>query len=433
MSYDDLHDLQAERMWLGAVWHSHGRILDDTTITDGDLVHAPHQLLHTAMRTMRDNGVPFDPAGIARTLGDDLPRASTALTEVVTSGAIPQQAGWYANVLTRLAIHRRVVEAATRIAQAANGDRDVDDLTEFARTEIDRALTIAATHEVDDWAAHLDRAATRWHTPVTDATPTGWHELDDMLSGGGLRPGHLTVVGARPGVGKSLVATMLAGYSAAQRDGGVYFASVEMSADELTDRIAAARAGVNLRDLTNRTLTADQAAALADKVASMRDWPLDLDDRVTTIADIRRGARSSARRHGRLRMVIVDYLQLLDAKPAAGSRASRQELVSELSRSLKLLAREHEVPVVMLAQLNRSAAQRTDKQPVLTDLRESGSVEQDGDEVILLHRDDNDPDLAGQIRLILAKNRHGPTGHVDLRWLPQLSRILNPSHIGSAA
>lgn len=427
-----LADLHTERMWLGAVWHSAGRALDTTTVGPDDLTHTPHRLLHSAMLRMHATGTPFDAAGIARALGDDLPRAADALTEIATSGAVPQSAGWHANVITRLATHRRVHEATARIAQAANGERELDDLTELARTEIDRALDVAAAHEVDDWATHLDRAAERWHTPVDDASPTGWYELDDMLSGGGLRPGHLTVIGARPGVGKSLVATMLAGYAAAQRDGGVYFASVEMSADELTDRIAAARAGVNLRDLTNRTLDAEAAGALAEKVAGMRDWPLDLDDRVTTIADIRRGARTSARRHGRLRLVIVDYLQLLDAK-SSNARASRQELVSELSRSLKLLAREHQVPVVMLAQLNRSAAQRTDKQPVLTDLRESGSVEQDGDEVILLHRDENDPDLAGQIRLILAKNRHGPTGSVQLRWQPQVSRILNLPTYGSAA
>lgn len=432
MTYDELRDLHAERMWLGAVWHSAGRILDDTTVTGDDIVHGPHRVIHEAMLRMRADGFPFDAAGMTRALGDKIGQASGALTEVVTSGAVPQSAGWYANVLTKLGVHRRVVEAATRIGQAANGDRDLDDLTEFARAELDRALDIATANEVDDWAAHLDRAATRWQTPVTDASPTGWHELDEMLSGGGLRPGHLTVIGARPGVGKSLVATMLAGYTAAQRDGGVYFASVEMSAEELTDRIAAARAGVNLRDLTNRSLSPEQATALAEKVAGMRDWPLDLDDRVNTIADIRRGARTSARRHGRLRLILVDYLQLLDAKPG-NSRATRQEMVSELSRSLKLLSREHQVPVVMLAQLNRSATQRTDKQPLLTDLRESGSVEQDGDEVILLHRDENDPDLAGQIRLILAKNRHGPTGSVQLRWLPQLSRILNLPTYGSAA
>jgi replicative DNA helicase len=429
----DLRDFRAELMWLGACWHSAGRVLEDTALTADDFQHAPHARLFDAMTVMRRDGVPFDAAGITRTLGADLGRVNEALTEMVTSGAVGHQAGWYAQVLTRLTTHRRVVEVAARLTQAANGERDVDDLAELARAEIDRALSNAAAGAVaDPWSAHVDRATQRWATAIDDAVPTGWHELDDLLSGGGLRPGHLTVVGARPGVGKSLVATMLAGYAASARDGGVYFASVEMTADELTDRIAAASAGVNLSHLTNRTLSNDEMTALQRRLSGIRDWPLDIDDRVTTVADIRRGARNAARRHGRLRLVLVDYLQLLDAKPAHKT-ANRQEMVSDLSRSLKLLAREHHVPIVMLAQLNRGAAQRADKRPLLTDLRESGSLEQDGDEVILLHRDDTDPDLAGQIELHLAKNRHGPTGTVRLRWLPAVSRISNLSHLGGAA
>lgn len=428
----ELHDFHTERMWLGACWHSAGRILDDTTISVHDFAHHPHRRLFEAMTGMYASGAPFDQAGITRALGDDLTRVGDTLAEVITSGVVAQSAGWHAQVLTRLTVHRRTVEAAARITQAANGDRDIDDLTEFARAEIDRALTAGPSHDLDDWATHLDRAVDRWHTPVTDAVPTGWHELDELLSGGGLRPGHLTVIGARPGIGKSLVATMLAGHTAAGRDGGVYFASVEMSADELTDRIAAATTGTDLRALTNRALTEETAERLRPGLARIRDWPLALDDRAVSIADIRRGARNTARRYGRLRLILVDYLQLLDAK-TSNPRASRQELVSELSRALKLLAREHQVPVVMLAQLNRAATQRSDKRPVLTDLRESGSVEQDGDEVILLHRDDNDPDLAGQIELHLAKNRHGPTGTVRLRWQPWLSRITNLPTYGSAA
>jgi replicative DNA helicase len=429
----DLRDFHAELMWLGACWHSAGRILEDSPLTVDDFQHGPHRRLFEAFTVMHGAGVPFDAAGITRTLAADLPRAKDALAEVVTCGAVPQSAGWHANVLTRLSVHRRLVEAATRIVQAANGDRDVADLAELARAQVDDALGTAATGPAAQlWSAHLDRATQRWATPIADAVPTGWHDLDEMLSGGGLRPGHLTVVGARPGVGKSLVATMLAGYAASARDGGVYFASVEMSADELTDRVAAASAGVNLSHLTNRTLSEEETGALRRRLAIIRDWPLDLDDHVTTIADIRRGTRNALRRHGRLRLVLVDYLQLLDAKPTHKT-ANRQEMVSDLSRSLKLLARDHHVPVVMLAQLNRGAAQRSDKRPLLTDLRESGSLEQDGDEVILLHRDDTDPDLAGQIELHLAKNRHGPTGTVRLRWQPQLSRITNLSTYGSAA
>jgi hypothetical protein len=212
-------DFHAELMWLGACWHSAGRILEDSPLTVDDFQHGPHRRLFEAFTVMHGGGVPFDAAGITRTLAADLPRAKDALAEVVTCGAVPQSAGWHANVLTRLSVHiAGLVEAATRIVQAANGDRDVADLAELARAEVDRALgTVATVSGRELWSAHLDRATSRWATPIADAVPTGWHDLDEMLSGGGLRPGHLTVVGARPGVGKSLVATMLAGYAASQR------------------------------------------------------------------------------------------------------------------------------------------------------------------------------------------------------------------------
>ncbi|MGZ4621488.1 MAG: replicative DNA helicase [Blastococcus sp.] len=424
----ELRDIEAERMYLGAVWHSAGRVLTDADLTVDDFQHWPHRRLFTAFDDMWGDGAPFDVATIGQRLGPDLPRIGEALTEVVTSGAVPQSAGWHANVLMRLSAHRRAVEAATRIAQAATGHMDSDDLAEFARGEIDKATAPRGEQPIDSWAQHLNRAVDRWQTPVTDAIPTGWHELDEMLSGGGLRPGHLTVIGARPGVGKSLVATMLAGHTAAGGH-GVYFGSVEMSADELTDRIAAAATGVNLADLTNRRLTAEQVEQMKRGLARLQRWNLTIDDRVQTVAHIKRGVRNATRTG--LGLVVVDYLQLLSS-PDAG-KVSRQEVVSGMSRAMKLLAREHNVPVVLLAQLNRESTKRENKQPAVHDLRESGAVEQDSDEIILLHRDDDDPDLAGQIQLHLAKNRHGPTGYVRLHWQPYISRISNPSSYGSAA
>lgn len=426
---ENLCDLEAERMFLGAVWHSAGRVIADSDVTISDFQHWPHRRLWTAFDDMWGDGAPFDAATVMSYLGDDIGRVKDALTEVVTSGAVAQSAGWHANVLTRLAVHRQVVEASTRISQAANGHTDLEDLAEFARSQIDTATTPRGFEPAETWVSALDRAAQRWQTPVGDAIPTGWHELDDMLSGGGLRPGHLTVIGARPGVGKSLIATMLAGHTAAGGH-GVYFGSVEMSSDELTDRIAAAVTGVNLADLTNRRLDAEQVEHMQAGMQRLRKWSLTIDDRVQTVAHIKRGVRNKTRDSGGLGLVIIDYLQLLTS-PDSG-KVSRQEVVSGMSRAMKLLAREHKVPVVLLAQLNRESTRRENKQPAIHDLRESGAVEQDSDEIILLHRDDDDPDLAGQIQLHLAKNRHGPTGYVRLRWQPYISRITNPS-FGSAA
>lgn len=426
----DLTNLDAERLFLGAVWFSAGRILADTDLTVDDFQHWPHRRLLLAFENMWSEGAPFDPSTVMGALGEDMARVGPALTDVVTSGAVPQSAGWHANILTRLSLHRRAVEAAARITQAASGHMDAEDLAEFARGEIDRATAPRNSQPADTWTSALDRATVRWQTPLGDAIPTGWLDLDEMLSGGGLRPGHLTVIGARPGVGKSLVATMLAGHTAAGGH-GVYFASVEMSSDELTDRIAAAATGVNLADLTNRRLSAEQVEDMQRGMARLRKWPLTIDDQVQTVAHIKRGVRNQTRAPGGLGLVVVDYLQLLSS-PDSG-KVSRQEVVSSMSRAMKLLAREHKVPVVLLAQLNRESTRRESKQPAIHDLRESGAVEQDSDEIILLHRDDDDADLGGQIQLHLAKNRHGPTGYVRLKWQPYISRISNPSTFGSAA
>ena len=424
----DLHDHDAEAALLGAIWHSAGRALDDTTATAEDFHHPAHERLWQALQQLHTSGAPWDAAGITQALGTDIGRCQDAMLAMVTSPAIPQSAGWHANTLKTWTLRRRAVIAATRIHQAATGNTEADQLAEFARTQIDALDTGADDDTPPSWSEQLNASLNRWRNPITDAIATGWPDLDEMLSGGGLRPGHLTVVGARPGVGKSLVATMLAGRTAAAQH-GVYFASVEMSTDELTDRIAAAATGVNLADLTNRTLSGDQMTELQHGVQRISTWPLYIDDRVTAVAHIRRGARRVARSSSGLGLILIDYLQIMDGKAPPGT--NREQVVAGMSRSLKLLAKQLEVPVVLLSQLNRGSVQRADKSPLISDLRESGAVEQDADEVILLHRDDDDPELAGQIQLNLAKNRHGPTGIVRLRWQPYISRISN--HAWSAA
>ncbi len=424
-----LYDHDSEMRLLGAIWYSGGRLLDGDLQLSADDFHLPaHERLWNALCALHTSGAPWDILALLQELGEDAERVPVA--SLTTAATVPQSAGWYANVLTQHTARRAAVGAATRIHQAAHGGMEADELAEFARAEIDKAAQPRAAAPVDTWDTHIDRALTRWTNPVVDAIATGWHDLDELLSGGGLRPGHLTVVGARPGVGKSLVATMLAGRTAAAGH-GVYFASVEMSSDELTDRIAAAATGVNLADLTNRTLSAEQVDKLGAGMDRLRKWPLTLDDRVSTIAQLRRGARNQTRTPAGLGMIIVDYLQLLSDPTAKTDK--RHELVAAMSRSLKLLAKEHHVPVVLLSQLNRGSTQRENKRPLISDLRESGAVEQDADEIILLHRDDDDPDLAGHIELHLAKNRHGQTGYVHLRWEPYVSRITNPRRIASVA
>lgn len=423
----ELWDLPAERALLAAVWAGNGRMIAETEITGEDFQHVPHARIWQAFTEMWATGSPFDLATLQASLGEDFGRTAQALADITTAGVAAQSATWHANTLIRLTAHRRAVVAADRIKQRATGEADPEELAEFARGQIDAAMALRGAKPVETWADQLDRALDRWQSPITDAIPTGWHDLDSLLSGGGLRPGHLIVIGARPGQGKSLIATMLSG-KVASTGRGVYFASAEMSSDELTDRIAAAATGVNLADLTNRRLDAEKRETMHFHANRIRHWPLTLDDRVSSVADIRRGARNQTRRQGGLGLVIVDYLQLLE--PADKGKTPRHEEVAGMSRSLKLMAKEFGIPVVMLSQLNRGSV-RDGRQPMISDLRESGAVEQDADEIILLHRDDDDPELAGQIQLHLAKNRHGAVGYVNLGWQPYVSRITNLRTLGS--
>jgi replicative DNA helicase len=415
-----LHDPDTERAVLAAVLHSGGQALPDLTLDCDDFQHWPYRLLWDAFTRMHRDGAPFDSPSLIAHLGDDLPRALDAITDLFGSGVAPSSAPWHAAQLAAVSTRRRLTEAAARINQAAAGSMDTAELAEFAREQIDTATTARGGAPLPAFQDLIDRAVQRWQSPITDVIPTGWQDLDELLSGGGLRPGHLTVVGARPGLGKSLVATMIAGRTAAAGR-GVYFASAEMTADELVDRFAAASTGVSLADLSGQALTGEQVQSMQLILRRLRRWPLAVDDRAHSITAIKRAARTLNRAPAGLSLVVVDYLQLLESVDA--SRLPRHEVVAGMSRALKLLARDLGVPLVLLSQLNRSSMQRADKRPIISELRESGAVEQDADEIILLHRDDDDPDLAGQVELHLAKNRHGPTGHVRLRWQPYISRI----------
>jgi replicative DNA helicase len=248
--------------------------------------------------------------------------------------------------------------------------------------------------------------------PVT-TVGTPWSDVDRLL-GGGLRNGALYAVGARPGVGKSVIGLEMAAH-AANSGTGALLASMEMKRGEVHRRLLADRADVDLGRLNNHTLDDGDWLRIAKAVQGLTG-PLVIDDRESQrVVDIRGRARDVRRRVG-LRLVVVDYLQLIQV-PRGGNR---QEAVDQVTRDLKRLALELGVPVVALAQLNRKSLDRADKRPDMGDLRESGAIEAHADGVLLLHHDPEDPFT---LEVILAKNRHGPTGSVSLMWEPRFARV----------
>lgn len=272
---------------------------------------------------------------------------------------------------------------------------------------------VTMEHHVEATLDELARIADGEQVGVT----TGFGDLDRALAGG-LRPAQLCVIGARPSVGKSALALQLAAHVALDLRRPVLFASLEMRAFELVCRVAAARGRVDLALLTQARLTGEAVDRVSDVLTALTETTMWMDcDASLTVDRVAARARQLRARAGGLGLVVVDYLQLMSGRSGA---ENRQVEVSEMSRALKVLAGELDVPVVAASQLSRDLERRTDKRPVLADLRESGSIEQDADVVLALHRAEvHDPETAdkGVGEVIVAKHRNGPTGVVRLAWL----------------
>jgi replicative DNA helicase len=253
--------------------------------------------------------------------------------------------------------------------------------------------------------------------------PTGFADLDSLTNG--LHPGQMIVIAARPAIGKSTLALDFARAAAIKHGLGTAFFSLEMGRNEITMRLLSAEARVPLHTMRTGQMSDDDWTRLARRMSEVADAPLYIDDSPNmSMMEIRAKCRRLKQRHD-LRMVIIDYLQLMSSPKRV---ENRQQEVSEMSRSLKLLAKEIDVPVIALSQLNRGPEQRTDKKPLLSDLRESGSIEQDSDVVILLHREDayeRESPRAGEADLIVAKHRNGPTTTVTVAFQGHYSRFVD--------
>jgi replicative DNA helicase len=258
--------------------------------------------------------------------------------------------------------------------------------------------------------------------------PTGYLDLDERLSG--LQPSSLVIVGARPSMGKTALALGMASHAAMEARIPVLYFSLEMSHSELTQRLLCSEARVDSSRIRNGRLLESDWPKISHAIGRLGEAPLYIDDNPNlTVMEVRAKARRLKSRLGQLGLVVVDYLQLMSSRNNA---ENRQVEVSEISRGLKILARELEVPVVALSQLSRNLEMRADKRPVLADLRESGSLEQDADVVMFLYRDElyhpESPDR-GTAEIIVSKHRNGPTGSTQLAFLDHYTRFANMARV----
>lgn len=378
-----------------------------------------HGLVFDAVRALVSRSEPVD----AITVGDELQRTDS-LAKVGGPAFLHQLAGdvptasnveFYVEIVRDRAVARRLLGAGLSIVRAATGAvADVDALVESARAEVDSVSP--RVHRHTGWVG--DDLAALWQelsNGEVQVESTGWGALDSFI--GGFRPGDLYVLGARPGVGKSVVALNLAA-SLAGRGHTVGFASLEMSKAELEKRLLSAEASVHLAGMLDANLSAsdwDRMNVARERIAGMR---LAFYDAAASLSQVLSFARTM-HREGKLGLLVVDYLQLLTGD---GKAESRQVEVSQFSRSLKLLARELHIPVLALSQLNRESAGRKGGEPRISDLRESGSLEQDASVVLLLHRDEER--APSKLKVIVAKNRHGRSGEATLQWEGRFARAV---------
>lgn len=419
---------EAERAVLGAMLQA-PHLIDDLAneLHGADFYHPRHELIWDAINAVYARGDRPDVLLVSQALGAQLSKVGGLpylhdLTTIETI-PVPAQAPHYATLVREKALARRLVEAGTKIRQQAESDGDIVEVVDQARKTLEDALAETRRTETGISAADLvTRTLDELESDHDPGIDTGWSDLDEVVNG--LRPGQLVIVGARPSVGKSVIAANVAA-SACRAGTGVHFASLEMTRSEVMQRLFAAHATVDLGRLVNHKLTEGDWHNLARRSGDVTGWPMWIDDEQSqSLAQLRARARITAKRIP-LGMIVVDYLQLMAPRDR---RVPREQQVGELSEGLKSLAKEMRVPVVALAQVNRGPADRQDKRPQMSDLRESGRIEADADHVWLLHRQDLvDPkSTTGDIEIIVAKNRNGVAGRtVTLGFQGHYSRAVS--------
>ena len=436
------HNLQAEESVLGAILLSRdalGAVIEAGLRYD-DFYKPGHQHIFDVAVAVSQSGGPVDTITVA----DELSRLGLleqaggveALHALQNATPAISNAASYAKIVQDAALLRRLILVAADISEIGYGRPDnVDDALDDAESRVFRVADRRVVDSYRDIGELMKLAVDRIEEnfargDTITGIATGFNDLDELLSG--LQPSTLNIVGARPSMGKTAMGLGMATHVAKHSGRPVLVFSLEMGHVELTQRILSSEAEVDSQKIRNGRLSEADWAKIGRAIGRL-EVPLFLDDNPrVTVMEIRAKARRLKMQHGDLGMILVDYLQLMSG---GGNSENRQLEVSEISRNLKILARELEVPIVALSQLSRNLESRSDKRPMLSDLRESGSLEQDADVVIFLYRDEvynkESPDR-GAADVIVAKHRAGPIGSMRLVFRGQYARFDNAAPRGLA-
>lgn len=431
------HSSEAEQSVIGAMIMDRDAVIAASEmITGEDFYEQQYRILFDTMVELFNEGKPVDLVTLQDRLKEkDVPSQICSLEfirDLVT--AVPTSANirYYAQIVRDKAVLRRLIKVSEETANECYLDKEkLDNILEKTEKQIFNIVQNKGTRDFTDIKEVVLRtidsieAAAKNQGSVTGIA-TGFYDLDYKTAG--LQPSDLILIAARPSMGKTAFALNIAEYTSLKLNVTTAIFSLEMSQDQLVKRILSMNSKVDSQNIRTGNLSGDEWANLMESARVIGNSNLVIDDTsAISVSELRSKCRK-LKLEKNLGLVIIDYLQLM----SGGKRAeSRQQEISEISRSLKSLAREINVPVIALSQLSRAVEQRPDKRPMLSDLRESGAIEQDADVVMFLYRDDyynRDTEEPGVSEIIIGKQRNGPTGTVKLAWLAQYTKFANLEH-----
>lgn len=437
------HNMEAEQSILSAMLIENKTLPEVLEVlSEHDFYRETHQKIFAAIMDLFEQNEPADLVTVANTLKEkgqlESVGGASCLAELMDAVPMAVNAAHYARIVHEKATLRRLIERAASITSRCLEDRgDLDDILDFAG----RAIFDISEDKIKPCFCSLASILPDTYKAVENAyenkvlvtgVPTGYRALDEKTSG--LQPGDLVVIAGRPSMGKTALALNIARNASLETGNPTAIFSLEMSREQLSLRMLSAEARIDSSRMRGGFLSQTDLARINRAAGALYDIPIYIDDSPTISAlEIRARARRMKMEKG-LGLIIIDYLQLMKGRASAERRDIE---ISEISRSLKALAKEINVPVVALSQLNRKVEERTNKRPQLSDLRESGAIEQDADVIVFIYRDEvynkaEDNPNEGIAELILAKQRNGPTGTVKLAFLKQYTRFENLAREESA-
>jgi replicative DNA helicase len=436
------HSEEAERSLLGAVLLDSNQFEKAREIIDSSAFYSPrHQKLFRVIEELVESGVALDIVTLKDRLEESgsLPEIGGPAYLAELLEGVPRSANveHYARIVKEKDLLRELIRCTQDILSSAIGARTSGGSTEELLDDAEKAIFQVAEKRLRPGFVPLGVTAEKSLKAIEELTrrqelitgvPTGYPELDEMTAG--LQPGDLVILAARPAMGKTSLALNIASHAALNHGKTVGMFSLEMSHQQLFFRLLCAEGHVDAHKLRTGRVDREEWQRIINVFGTLSAAPIYIDDTPGIgVMEMRAKTRRLTReRH--LDLLLVDYLQLMRGR---GRHDSRQQEISEISRSLKELAKELEIPVVALSQLSRAPEQRGgDRRPQLSDLRESGAIEQDADVVMFLFREEvykkDDPDLRGKAELIVSKQRNGPTGTVRLNFIRHFTRFVNPEY-----